>query len=258
MTSTSTINRWIKYRKTNPQASLRLFCFPYAGGGAQIFRDWSDRLPPTIEVCPVELPGRGSRIAETPFTQLLPLVEAIADGISPLLDRPFAFFGHSMGALISFELARYLRRQQHPGLAHLFVSSRPAPQLTDQDPPTHNLPEAELIKKLRWLKGTPKAVLADPELMQLLLPVLRADFAICETYVYTPEPPLSCPITALGGWRDPATKLGTLQAWRQQTTAAFAKQIFLGNHFFLHSAQSPLLKFLTEKLQAQFEHLKIT
>lgn len=240
----STVNPWIQFYQPKPQANLRLFCFPYAGGGAQIFSTWSKELPNQIEVCPVELPGRGRRWQETPFMELPPLVETIANAIAPLLNRPYAFFGHSIGALIAFELARFFRQKNASEPVYLFVSSRRAPQLQDPDPPSHTLPDDELIRKLNWLKGTPQNALNDPELMQLWLPVLRADLAVGETYTYISQKPLSCPIIALGGRQDPAIRRGGLRQWREQTTGTFSKHLFRGNHFFLHSAQPRLLKLL--------------
>lgn len=247
----STVNPWIQFYQPKPQANLRLFCFPYAGGRAQIFSTWSDALPDHIEVCPVELPGRGRRWGETPFIELSPLIEAIASSIAPLLNRPYAFFGHSIGALIAFELARFLRQQNASEPVYLFVSSRRAPQLQDFDPPSHTLPDDELIRKLNWLKGTPQDALNDPELMQLWLPVLRADLAVSETYTYIPQMPLSCPIIAFGGRQDPAIRRGGLRQWREQTTGRFAKHLFRGNHFFIHSAQPHLLKLLAVMLQKE-------
>ena len=203
MTTTLTFNSWVTCPKPNPQASLRLFCFPYAGGKAVSFRAWSSGLPTTVEVCPVELPGRGSRLMEVPFTQFEPLISALAQALLPYLDKPFAFFGHSMGALVSFELARLLRQKYGLSPVHLFVSGRGAPQVVPvPDPPIHALPEPAFLEKLRGLNGTPEAVLENAKLMQLLLPMLRADFAVIETYVYVPEPPLNCPITAFSGWQD--------------------------------------------------------
>ncbi|MBE9170818.1 thioesterase [Pleurocapsales cyanobacterium LEGE 06147] len=241
-------NPWITCPNPNPHASLRLFCFPYAGGGALSFRGWSAQLPLTVEVCPIELPGRGMRLREAPFTQLVPLVEAIAESLLPYLDKPFAFFGHSMGALVSFEVARYLCWVCADSPAYLFVSGRRAPQLPDPDPPIHALPEAEFIEELRRLNGTPETVLANDELMQLLLPVLRADFAVLETYTYQPEPPLSCPLAALGGLQDPDVSGEMLKAWQEQTSTDFSLQMFPGDHFFLHTAQPLLWQFLNQTL----------
>ncbi len=244
----TTPDQWFKPLPANPQATLRLFCFPYAGGSAQIFRNWSNHLSDTVELCPAELPGHGRRRKETPFTDLNKLVSALIPIITPYLDQPFAFFGHSMGALIAFELTRTLRDEGQPLPTHLFVSGRRAPQFPEDDPPTYNLPDEELIEKLRWLKGTSSSILDNPEMMQLMLPILRADFEVCETYQYREQPPLPCPITAFGGWRDPASRRGGLKGWREHTSADFNKKTFPGNHFFLHSAELPLLKYLNKQL----------
>ncbi|BAZ22553.1 thioesterase [Kalymmatonema gypsitolerans NIES-4073] len=242
------IHSWVTCPQPNPQASLRLFCFPYAGGSSLIFRTWSHSLPTTVEVCPMELPGRGTQMKLPAFTQLQPLVQAIAPVLLPHLDKPFAFFGHSMGALVSFELARLLRKEYNITPVHLFVSARLAPQIPDPKPPVHALPEPEFKEELRRLNGTPEAVLQNAELMQLLVPILRADFAVLETYVYTTEPPLNCPITAYGGSEDEEASYDELQAWQKQTNATFSLQMFTGDHFFLHSAQSLLLQSLSQEL----------
>lgn len=212
------------------------------------FRSWSDSLPLTVEVCAIELPGRGSRLMEPPFTQLEPLIQELTRVLLPYLEKPFAFFGHSMGALVSFELARILRQEYDLSPVHLFVSGRRPPQVPDPDPPIHTLPEPEFIDELRRYNGTPEAVLENAELMQLLLPTLRADFAVIETYVYTPDPPLNFPITAFGGLEDWKASCDDLEAWREQTSADFSLQMFPGDHFFVHSAQPLLLQGLSRKL----------
>ena len=171
---------------------------------------------------------------------MLSLVQTIAPFLLPYLDKPFAFFGHSMGALVSFELARLLHKEYKCSPSHLFVSGRRAPQVPDPDPPIHTLPNSEFLQELRRLNGTPEAVLQNDELMQLLLPTLRADFAVLETYVYTPQPLLDYPITAFGGLQDPEVCCEVLEAWRDQTRAAFSLHKFPGDHFFLHTAQSLL------------------
>ena len=228
---------------------LRLFCFPYAGGSAQIFRTWSNDLPPAIEVCPVELPGRGTRLDEAPHTRLLTLVKAIAEGISPYLDRPFAFFGHSMGALISAELARLLRRRLQLVPAHLFMAGQHAFQLKDPYPALHTLPEPHLIQELQRLNGTPMAVLENPDLMELFLPTLRADLAVCETYTYDAGPPFDCPITVFGGLQDGVIERRHLEAWQDQTNASFSVRMLPGDHFFLHTSQPLLLRILSDELK---------
>ena len=244
-----TFNQWVTCFKPNPHAKLRLFCFPYAGGSAAIFRPWVDELPVDIEICPIELAGRGRRINEDPFTQLFPLIQAIAPALLPYLDKPFAFFGHSMGGVISFELTRLLRRDFRLNPCHLFVSGRRAPQIPDPAPPIHALPDHLFIEELRHLNGTPNQVLAHQELMQMFLPILKADFAVIETYIYSPERRLNCPITTFGGLQDPKTPLKTLRAWQDQTHASFSLKMLPGDHFFLHSAQSQLLQTLAECLE---------
>lgn len=228
-------NPWLACPKPNPGAAVRLFCFPYSGAAASIYYPWAEMLPPSIEVCPVQLPGHGTRLREPLATRLTPQVEALAAGLAPACDRPFAFFGHSMGALLSFELARHLRRQGKPGPIHLFVSGHGAPHLPDRNPPLHQLPDDQFVAKLRELNGTPEEVLRHQELLQLLIPVLRADFAVCETYVYQPEPPLDCPISAYGGLGDGYVNREELAAWQEQTTGRFSLRMFPGDHFYLNT-----------------------
>jgi medium-chain acyl-[acyl-carrier-protein] hydrolase len=238
---------WIIRTRDRPR--LRLFCFPYAGGGVAPFRQWSERLPPEIEVCPVHLAGRESRLKEPPAVQLAPLAQELARALAPVMDDvPFALFGHSMGALICFELMRYLRRMLYPMPIHLFVSAYRAPQLPDIHAPLHRLPDARLLATLRDLGGTPQAVLQNAELMSLMLPVLRADLMLCETYTYTKERPFACPITAFGGAQDTMVSEAELQAWRQQTSATFRCHMLPGDHFFLQSEQSALLRLLSLRL----------
>jgi len=249
MTVASVLDSWIACRKPSPQARLRLFCFPYAGGGVSIFRTWSDGLPADVEVCPIQLPGRGTRLMEPPFTRLSPLIQTIAQVLFPLLDKPFAFFGHSLGALVSFELARQLRRQYSVQPVRLFISADRAPQIPNRDPPVHNLPEGEFLVELRRLNGTPSEVLEDEELRQIMLPLLRADFAVYETYGYSTERPLNCPISAFGGLQDQRVSRGDLEAWRDQTSVSFSLRMFPGDHFFLNTSQPVLLRLLSQELR---------
>lgn len=248
MTITLAATPWLASFKPNPRARARLFCFPYAGGGAHIYRAWPDSLPATIEVCPVQLHGHGARLMEAPFTQMSPLVQATAEALLPYLDRPFAFFGHSMGALVGFELARQLRGQCDPQPVHLFVSGCFAPNLPDPYPLRH-LPEPEFLEELRRLNGMPQEALENTELMRLLLPTLKADCTVTETYTYTDRPPLNCPISAFGGLQDHLLSRDDLDGWRQQTTASFSLRMFPGDHFFLQTAQPLLLQILSRELQ---------
>lgn len=240
--------KWFSCPKQNNEASLKLFCFPYAGGNSQVYRVWPFQLPETIEVYSVNLPGRGMRLRESPITRLNPLVHEIAEAILPELDRPFAFFGHSMGALIAFELIHHLRKQDQSSPARLIVSGRGAPHLPKTDPQTHDLPEEEFLEELRRLNGTPKEAMDHPELMQLMLPILRADFALCETYVYEDRSILDCPITAFGGLEDNKVSREELAGWREHSSTSFTMRMFPGDHFYLHSAQSLLLNAVSHQL----------
>ncbi len=238
---------WIPFRKPDPDARLRLFCFPYAGAGALIFRTWSDGLPRDVELCPIQLPGRGTRLMERPFTQLSPLVEALGQALVPLLDKPFAFFGHSLGSLVGFELARWLRRQHGVHPVRLFVSAGRAPQIPHRGPPIHALPRKDFLAELRRLNGTPSELLDHQELMEIMLPLLRADFALYETYAYSTEPPLNCPISAFGGLQDHRVNDSDLEAWRSQTSDSFSLRMLPGDHFFLN--QPLLLQVVSQELQ---------
>lgn len=248
-------NPWLPLFRPNPQAPLRLFCFPFAGGSALAYRHWGTRLP-GVELCPVELPGRGTRLPERPFTQLPPLVEAMAEALLPHLDKPFAFFGHSMGALTSFELARYLRRVHNREPLHLFVSAHRAPHLPRVEAPTYLLPDQELVEELRQLDGTPEELLNHPEMMQLMLPIIRADFEVCERYDYHEEAAiLTCPVTALGGLTDGQVSRWQLEGWREQTRGSCTVRMFPGGHFYLLDEQSSFIPMMARTLHELIQEI---
>jgi medium-chain acyl-[acyl-carrier-protein] hydrolase len=251
MVSTQVVNKWFLAPRPNAQAKLRLFCFPYAGGGSAVYRGWADRLPRDVEVCLAQLPGREARLRETALTSLSQIVDELAQHIRPYLDKPFVFFGHSMGAMIAFELARRLRRLYGVEPKHLFISGRRAPQLPYDEPTTYDLPDKEFLAEVVRLNGTPREVLEHEELMLLMLPLLRADFTVCQTYRYVPEPPLSHPVTVLGGLQDHETDREKLEGWREQTGAAFRLRMLPGDHFFLKTAQAEILQIMEQTLTAE-------
>ncbi len=255
MKATSVRNCCLAYNELNPDARLRLFCFPYAGGGSVTFRTWSNHLPQQVDVCPVELPGRGTRLGEPLFTQLPPLVEAMGKELLPHLDKPFALFGHSMGALISFELACHLRKEYDLNPVHLFVSAHRAPQVPDPGPPIYSLPERDFLERLYKLNGIPSEVLEEPELMQLMLPILRADMEVSDRYTYSSRPPLNCPISVFGGVQDHSVSRHQLQAWCSQTHASFTERMLPGGHFFLHMSQPLLLGVLAHQLHQTMRNI---
>lgn len=242
-------NLWIQNRYRGERGQLRLFCFPYVGAGASIFRSWQQSLPAEIEVYPIQLPGRENRFAEAPFTELSALLDSLIPALLPYLDLPYAFFGHSMGALISFELARRLRqRNDIASPVRLLVSACCAPQLSSPTQPIHCLPDSAFVGELSRLKGTSREILQNSELLQILLPLLRADFALCEAYHYVYERPLACPLSVFGGLEDGKVPSDTLAAWCHQTTGVCRLHFFNGDHFFIHQVQSELLQTLSADL----------
>lgn len=244
------MSAWIHQSRPNPKAKLRLFCFPFAGGGALAFRTWPTALPADIEVCAVQLPGHENRLRETPLNTVGLVVDALMPEFLSFTDKPFAFFGHSMGGLISFELARSLRANNSRLPEQMFVSARLAPQLPLTQPQTFNLPDAEFIEELRRLQGTPPEVLEHPELLELALPILRADFSICQTYTYVPDEPFDFPITAFGGLSDMDVPRTDLEAWSEQTRGIFKLRMLRGDHFFLLTSRPLLLQVLSTELIA--------
>lgn len=248
-------NPWLPWPSTNPQAPLRLFCFPYAGGGASLFRSWSRDLPPEIDVRPVQLPGRERRLMEEPHSRLSPLVADVAHALLPYLQEPFALFGHCLGALVAFELSRRVHETHGLQPVALFVSAHRAPHLPDRFPPSYQLPDPEFAAELQRRNGTREEVLQNPGVMQLVLPLLRADFTICETYRYEPGEKLGCPITVFGGTEDTAAQPGELEGWAEQTSGPCAVQILPGDHFFIQTARSRLLQRISQDLSRTLEHI---
>lgn len=241
-------SKWVTCPRPNPNATLRLFCFPFAGGGASIYRPWPTRLPATIELCPIQLPGREDRYREPAFTSVIAAARALSRELEPYLDKPFAIFGHSMGALVGFEVARALRHGGLPAPLALFVAAYPAPQAPLARAPIHRLPDREFIEEMRRMQGTPAAVLENAELMEFMLPILRADFEACDTYTCAPEPPLACPFFVYGGAEDREVDESGLDRWREQTSASFTRRLLPGNHFFVQSHRDLLLADVADQL----------
>ncbi|MGE7437927.1 thioesterase II family protein [Kitasatospora sp. NPDC001175] len=230
-----------------PQAATRLFCIPYAGGGASAFRGWAAALPADIEPWAVQLPGREDRLGTPPLNRMGEVLNALVPAVIPHLDRPFAFFGHSMGALVAWRLTCSLQRMEAGSPIRLFVSGCVPPQAREATA-YHEGPDEELVEKLRSWSATPEAVLADPELMHLLLPMIRADLAVVETYRFTGGPLLNCPVTAFGGTEDEGG--AALPGWGELTVGGFDLRMFPGGHFFLHSARPAVLAEISGRLGA--------
>ncbi len=248
MSSPTTAKSCVIYPKPNPQSRMRLFCFPYAGGTAAVFRNWPRYLPFEIEVCAIQYAGRGSRLAEPLGEDVVEVMNGVYQDLQPFLKKPFAFFGHSMGALVSYELARRLHREQQPEPFQLFVSGCIAPHVRLTNEPTYDLPEPEFIAELRRLQGTPGEVLDNAELMQLMMPIIRADFKASQTYKYVPGPPLESPIRAFGGLKDEMVPREKVEAWSEHTRGEFRAQMLPGDHFFLNTSQSLLTRIIAQEL----------
>jgi medium-chain acyl-[acyl-carrier-protein] hydrolase len=250
MNLTPVSNQWVLQPRASHDPALRLFCFPHAGGGASLYNSWADELPAQIEVCPVQLPGRENLRHRAPYAELRPLIDELLAVLREYLNLPFAFYGHSMGALVSFELTRRLRQGRLRQPYHLFVSSYCAPQLTRRTNQLHELPDPEFLSRVQELQGIPDALLEDAELIELFSPLLRADFSVCESYAYYDAEPLECGISSFGGTDDKRISAEELAAWRAQTRSSFKMRLFPGNHFFLNSSKQLVLRVIRNELRA--------
>jgi medium-chain acyl-[acyl-carrier-protein] hydrolase len=228
---------WLSRFAPRPAAALRLFCFSYAGGGAAIFRPFALAMPADVEVAAVVLPGRENRLRERPLDSMGVLLQALLPALVPEFDRPFAFFGHSMGGLVAFEVARTLAARGLPGPARLIVSARRAPHLTESDAPLHPLPDDAFIAELdRRYGGIPAEILQHRDLLDLLLPAMRGDMTAIETYRHQAGAPLQCPITVFGGTGDTRARHEVLAPWQQHSLGPVQVQQFPGGHFYFNDA----------------------
>jgi medium-chain acyl-[acyl-carrier-protein] hydrolase len=226
---------------------MRLFCFAYAGGGASAYFKWTKAFPPHIAVCPVLLPGRETAIGQTPIADMDLLLACLADALAPVLDQPYAFFGYSLGAKLAYGLTHHLHNRGHQPPALLTVAASRDPASLPHRPGAHLLPETEFVAYLRDLGGTPEEVLADRALLDLMLPALRADFALVERPM--PLQPVTCPIVACGGTEDPVAPPAKLFGWGRFTSSRFVLRAFPGSHFFLREQMGPLIASLIGDLE---------
>lgn len=226
---------------------IRLICLPYAGGSASTYRPWMATRWPGVTVCPALLPGRERRIGDEPFQRMGALIDDLCATLPT--DAPYALFGHSMGALLAYELARALHRAARRMPVHLFVSGAPAPHVAPNRPPRYRLGRSELIAELVKLGGTPPEVLANDELLDLCLPIVRADFAMLDTYHWQPSDPLSVPLTVLYGSDDREVDEEDVFAWRRHgVEVGFMR--FRGDHFFLEKDSEAVRARVAEVLSA--------
>jgi medium-chain acyl-[acyl-carrier-protein] hydrolase len=224
--------------RPSASAPLRLVCVPYAGGGAQVFRQWSDPLDTAAEVASVQLPGRGARLKEPPLRTIADMADALTAELRGRLDRPYVLLGYSMGALIAFETSRRLRRLGERLPERLLVAGSAAPQLPRPEPVVQALSDDQLRDEFAKVGMLPARLLDSPRVLSVVLPTLRADLEAVERYTYSDEAPLPCPIIAYAGEDDALVSPPALEAWRAQTSGAFAFRLMPGDHFFVHSAES--------------------
>ncbi len=246
--STATASDWLARRPRRADA-MPLFCFPAAGSTAAVFRSWPEQLAAGVEICPVQLPGRANRREEPPVGDLDALVVALEPALREHLARPFALFGHSTGALVAFALALHIRDTHGTEPVRLCVAGFRAPHVPPRDStPRHRLSDADLVDVLRQLGGTPPEVLDDAELMELLLPAVRADFQLSETWDAPSDVQLDCPFSVFGAAEDPHVSAEELQGWREHTRGPVTPRMVHGRHHFLEEARDELLSALSEDL----------
>lgn len=228
---------------------MRLFCVPYAGSGASCYHAWARALSADgIEVRSVQLPGRENRLRETPLTAMPDVVAAVTDRIEPFLDRPYAIFGHSMGALVAYEVARELQRRGRRSPEFVIASGAAAPQIPREDEPLHALPDDELVKQVsERYQGIPKQVLEHKELLDLILPALRGDLSVIENYQFNETPRLACPVSAFSGDGDKHVTPEKLARWQEVAGGAFEHRMFAGDHFYLHDHRDALIDIVRQK-----------
>jgi medium-chain acyl-[acyl-carrier-protein] hydrolase len=246
----SNFDRWVVRISSGSEPRVRLFCFPYAGGGTVTYRSWGRLLTPNVEVFAMQLPGREQRLSEPPIHSSGEMTNLLVEVLQHFVDIPFALFGHSMGAVLAYETARRLLTETGRQPYRLFVSGHRAPHLPYPRRPSHGLPDAEFIAEVRALNGSAPEVFEHAELLEILLPMMRADFELSETYTELPGPLLSCPLIAFGGDADASVPRAEVEAWRNVTSGRFRPVVLPGNHFFINTARERVLDIVASELSS--------
>lgn len=237
----STGGYWFIPFKQEKSSYVRLFCFHYGGGSASAYKEWVKDLLDYVDLIAIQLPGRESRFGESLLSNVPQVVSELYKDFDPYLNKPFVFFGHSIGSLIAFELTRLLRKHGIFMPKHLIVLGTKAHQVPLKRPIIHNLPDPKLTEEIRKYNGIPNDILENQELMSIFLPIIRADFSISETYQYTVEEALDCPITALGGLSGDSFDSADLLEWKTQTSSSFEYHLLPGDHFFIRSSYQEVM-----------------
>ncbi len=223
---------WIKLSK-GENDHFRVFCFPYSGATAQVFRPLTQLLPEGVSVYSYELPGRGRRFNEEIPGTLAEIIEEAFLSINRIIDRPYIFWGHSLGGIIGYEMARHIRTNNHPLPKHLFVTGIRAPQVPKREKDVYDLPRDEFIEKIKEMGGTPEEIFNHEEMLDIMIPILKKDFKIYEMYRFTPDMPMPFPITAIGGLDDKFVSKEDLEQWSVHTSSLFDMHMLAGDHFFI-------------------------
>ena len=242
-------NRWFSCSTTRERPKLRLFCFPHAGGQAATYHRWTPYLPASVELIALKLPGRGDRLQEKPYENLRQLADTLVTVMQPLLAQPFALFGHSMGAAISYRCTLRLRTASLPAPLALFVSACRPPSMWGTTERLHELPESEMIDRLVDRYGRQTTSDDEIEMMRYMAKTIRADLKMMETYRHVDEPPLESPVLALGGVDDPMVTRANLQAWRGMTNSTFGLKLFPGGHFYFRSQEQVFVQTVLSRLR---------
>jgi medium-chain acyl-[acyl-carrier-protein] hydrolase len=249
------VGSWFPFAERPGCDGVRLYCLPHAGGSASAFRSWFGRIG-TVSVRPVQLPGRETRLREPAYRTMAALVHDLADALQADLEvpggyRPFAVYGHSLGALEGFELVRELRRRGGPDPVQLFVSGCAAPgeDPTAGEPPVGGMTDDQVVALLRRIGGTPEWMLTDPSVLRMILPPFRGDFAVRESHTHRPGRPLTVPLTALAADGDPRAGLRDMAGWRRETTGAFCTRVLSGGHFAVLEQAALTQRYLAQALQ---------
>jgi surfactin synthase thioesterase subunit len=240
--------RWFHCRRPMTAPGMRLVCLPYAGGGATVYHAWPDELPPDIEVRVLQLPGRQNRLTEPTISSVDAILDEVTSALSALPPVPLVLYGHSFGSLLAFELARRCGRSALPPVRMLMVGARRAPHLPDRWEDLHHLPQAELAEMLHHRYGMPRAVVDTPDLLELIMPSLRADMTASETHRHTPGAPLEVPIVAFRGRQDSSVDVAEMAAWRAHTSAPFELHEVDAGHFFIDTHRTWLLQHVRRSL----------
>lgn len=236
--------------RPSANAKIRLVCFPYAGGGSAIYTPWIDKLPQEVELALIQLPGRGARFGQQPYQTINTMVEDVVEELGKLPPKNLFFYGHSMGARVAYEVTLMLHREKCPLPIHIVAAGSMAPRIPRKAKNSYNLTDNEFIEHLMELKGTPEEVLANRDLMELLLPTLRADFKIVETYINNSTVVIPTKLSVFAGKQDLTVELAELEPWFDVFQENDGISWFAGGHFFINENSHDVLTVLSKKVES--------